>query len=139
RAVNEERLRFARDLHDLLGHSLSTIVLKSELAGRLVARAPGRAAAEIADVERTARDALQQGRAGVGGYRGPSLVSDRAAARELLAAADIDARIDPSPTALPPAADGLLGWAVREGVMNGVRHSRARPGPIRRAGNDRRE
>jgi two-component system, NarL family, sensor histidine kinase DesK len=135
-AVNEERLRFARDLHDLLGHSLSTIVLKSELAGRLVARAPGRAAAEIADVERTARDALQQVRAAVGGYRRPSLVSELAAARELLAAADIDARIDPSPTALPPAADGLLGWAVREGVTNVVRHSRARTCTVRLAKRD---
>jgi two-component system sensor histidine kinase DesK len=84
-AVNDERLRFARDLHDLLGHSLSTIVLKSELAGRLVPRAPARAAAEIADVERTARDALQQVRAAVAGYRRPSLVSELAAARELLA------------------------------------------------------
>jgi two-component system sensor histidine kinase DesK len=135
-AVNEERLRFARDLHDLLGHSLSTIVLKSELAGRLVPRAPGRAAAEIADVERTARDALQQVRAAVAGYRRPSLVSELAAARELLAAAGIDARIDSSPTALPPAADGFLGWAVREGVTNVVRHSRARSCTIRLARRD---
>src|SRR5262245_40320380 len=125
-AVNEERLRFARDLHDLLGHTLSTIVLKSELAGRLVPRAPDRAATEIADVERTARDALQQVRAAVAGYRRPSLVSELAAARELLAAAGIDAHISPSPAALPLAADGLLGWAVREGVTNVVRHSRAR-------------
>jgi two-component system sensor histidine kinase DesK len=130
-AVNEERLRFARDLHDLLGHSLSTIVLKSELAGRLVPRAPGRAAAEIADVERAARDALQQVRAAVAGYRRPSLISELAAARELLAAAGIDARIDPPPAALPLAADGLLGWAVREGVTNVVRHSRARSCTIR--------
>jgi two-component system, NarL family, sensor histidine kinase DesK len=135
-AVNEERLRFARDLHDLLGHSLSTIVLKSELAGRLVPRAPGRAAAEIADVERTARDALQQVRAAVAGYRRPSLVSELAAARELLAAAGIDARIDPPPLSLPPAADGLLGWAVREGVTNVVRHSHARSCTIRLARRD---
>jgi len=133
-AVNEERLRFARDLHDLLGHSLSTIVLKSELAGRLAPRAPGRAAAEIADVERTARDALQQVRAAVAGYRRPSLVGELAAARELLAAAGIDAHIDSSSAAgLPPAADGLLGWAVREGVTNVVRHSRARSCTIRLA------
>jgi two-component system, NarL family, sensor histidine kinase DesK len=130
-AVNDERLRFARDLHDLLGHTLSTIVLKSELAGRLMPRAPGRAAAEIADVERTARDALQQVRAAVAGYRRPSLVSELGAARELLAAAGIDARIDPSPAELPLAADGLLGWAVREGVTNVVRHSRARSCTIR--------
>lgn len=132
-AVNQERLRFARDLHDLLGHSLSTIVLKSELAGRLAPCAPGRAAAEIADVERTARDALQQVRAAVAGYRRPSLVSELAAARELLAAAGIEARIDSSPTTLSPVADGLLGWAVREGVTNVVRHSRARSCTIRLA------
>jgi two-component system, NarL family, sensor histidine kinase DesK len=135
-AVNEERLRFARDLHDLLGHSLSTIVLKSELAGRLVPRAPGRAGAEIADVERTARDALQQVRAAVAGYRRPSLVRELAAAHELLVAAGIDARIDASPNTLPPAADGLLGWAVREGVINVVRHSRARSCTIRLARRD---
>src|SRR5262245_57956083 len=133
-AVNEERLRFARDLHDLLGHSLSTIVLKSELAGLLAPRAPRRAAAEIADVERTARDALQQVRAAVAGYRRPSLVGELAAARELLAAAGIDAHIDSSSAdGLPPAADGLLGWAVREGVTNVVRHSRARSCSIRLA------
>src|SRR5262245_53674496 len=135
-AVNEERLRFARDLHDLLGHGLSTIVLKSELAGRLAPRAPGRAAAEIADVERTARDALQHVRAAVAGYRRPSLVSELAGARELLAAAGIDARIDPSPAALPLAADGFLGWAVREGVTNVVRHSHARSCTIRLASRD---
>jgi two-component system, NarL family, sensor histidine kinase DesK len=132
-AVAEERLRFARDLHDLLGHSLSTIVLKSELAGRLASRAPDRAAAEIADVERTAREALQQVRAAVAGYRLPSLTKELSAARELLAAAGIDARIDSMPAALPPAADGLLGWAVREGVTNVVRHSRARSCTIRLA------
>jgi two-component system, NarL family, sensor histidine kinase DesK len=132
-AVNEERLRFARDLHDLLGHSLSTIVLKSELAGRVAQSAPGRAEAEIADVERTARDALQQVRAAVAGYRRPSLVTELAAARELLAAAGIDARIESWPATLPPLADGLLGWAVREGVINVVRHSGARSCTIRLA------
>ena len=132
-AVTEERLRFARDLHDLLGHSLSTIVLKSELAGRLASCAPDRTAAEIADVERTARDALQQVRAAVAGYRRPSLTSELGAARELLAAAGIEARIDSSPATLPPAADALLGWAVREGVTNVVRHSRARSCTIRLA------
>jgi two-component system, NarL family, sensor histidine kinase DesK len=132
-AVTEERLRFARDLHDLLGHSLSTIVLKSELAGRLASRAPDRSAAEIADIERTARDALQQVRAAVAGYRRPSLTSELVAARELLTAAGIEVRIDSSPATLPPAADALLGWAVREGVTNVVRHSRARSCTIRLA------
>jgi two-component system, NarL family, sensor histidine kinase DesK len=130
-AVAEERLRFARDLHDLLGRSLSTIVLKSELAGRLASRAPDRAAAEIGDVEHTAREALQQVRAAVAGYRRPSLASELSAARELLAAAGIEVCIESSPSSLPPAADGLLGWAVREGVTNVVRHSRARCCTIR--------
>jgi two-component system, NarL family, sensor histidine kinase DesK len=130
-AVTEERLRFARDLHDLLGRSLSTIVLKSELAGRLASRAPDRATVEIGDVERTARDALQQVRAAVAGYRRPSLASELSAARELLAAAGIEACIESSTAALPPAADGLLGCAVREGVTNVVRHSRARSCTIR--------
>src|SRR5262249_36436720 len=121
-AVGEERLRIARDLHDLLGHSLSTIAVKSQLARRMSPHAPGGAAAELADSERAARDALQQVRAAVAGYRRPSLMGELAAARELLAAAGIDARIDASPaTALPPAADGVLGWAVREGVTNVVR------------------
>jgi two-component system, NarL family, sensor histidine kinase DesK len=95
--------------------------------------APGRAEAEIADVERTARDALQQVRAAVAGYRRPSLVTELAAARELLAAAGIDARIESWPATLPPLADGLLGWAVREGVINVVRHSGARSCTIRLA------
>lgn len=92
-AVTEERLRFARDLHDLLGHSLSVIVLESELAGRLLPAAPERAAAEVGDVERTAREALRQVRAAVAGYRQPNLKGELAAARELLPAAGIAARL----------------------------------------------
>ena len=68
-AVEQERARFARDLHDLLGHSLTVITVKSELAGRLMARDPGRAAAEVADIERLAREALADVRATVAGYR----------------------------------------------------------------------
>jgi two-component system sensor histidine kinase DesK len=135
-AVNEERLRFARDLHDLLGHSLTTIVLKSELAGRLAGRGPNRAAAEIADVERLAREALQQVRAAVAGYRRASLKGELTAARELLGAAGIEARIDGSMASVPPSADALLAWAVREGVTNVVRHSHARACTIRLAARD---
>jgi two-component system, NarL family, sensor histidine kinase DesK len=135
-AVNEERLRFARDLHDLLGHSLSSIVLKSELAGRLSGREPNRAAAEIGDVERIAREALQQVRAAVSGYRRASLKGELTAARELLAAAGIEARIDASMASLPRSADALLGWAVREGVTNVVRHSHTRACTIRLAARD---
>jgi two-component system sensor histidine kinase DesK len=130
-AVAEERLRFARDLHDLLGHSLSMIVLKSELAGRLLPTAPERAAGEVADVERAARDALREVRAAVAGYRQPSLADELAAARELLSAAGIVVTIDDRAGPLPPAVDGLLGWAVREGVTNVIHHSRAQQSAIR--------
>lgn len=130
-AVAEERLRIARDLHDLLGHSLSMIVLKSELAGRLLPTAPARAAAEIVDVERAAREALRQVRAAVAGYRQPALRGELAVARELLAAAGVAATVDDSAGPLPTALDGLLAWAVREGVTNVIRHSRARHCAIR--------
>ncbi|HEX5503844.1 MAG TPA: histidine kinase [Thermomicrobiales bacterium] len=125
-AVAEERLRFARDLHDLLGHSLTEIALKSELAGRLVSAAPERAAREIGDVERAARAALREVREAVAGYRQPALAEELAGARELLAAAGIQATISQTAGPLPPAADAALAWAVREGVTNVLRHSRAR-------------
>jgi two-component system, NarL family, sensor histidine kinase DesK len=130
-AVAEERLRFARDLHDLLGHSLSVIVLKSELAGKLFDAAPARAAAEVHDVERAARDAMRQVRAAVAGYRQPALQGELSAAAELLPAAGIVATVDDVAGPLPPALDGLLAWAVREGVTNVIRHSRARRCSIR--------
>jgi two-component system, NarL family, sensor histidine kinase DesK len=130
-AVNEERVRFARDLHDLLGHSLSMIVLKSELAGRIVRDAPLRAAAEIAEIEGAARDALREVRAAVAGYRQLSLRGELAAARELLTAAGIASNIEHSGGSVPPGVDGLLAWAVREGVTNVIRHSRARSCTIR--------
>jgi two-component system sensor histidine kinase DesK len=125
-AVAEERLRFARDLHDLLGHSLSLIVLKAELAGRLAEAAPPRAAAEIRDVERVAREALGQIRAAVAGYRQPTLTSELEGAREILAAAAIDCRIEQAIGPAPAALDAVLAWTVREGVTNVIRHSRAR-------------
>jgi two-component system sensor histidine kinase DesK len=124
-AVDQERLRFARDLHDLLGHSLSVVVLKSELAGRLLPASPDRAVTEMRDVERLAREALQQVRTAVAGYRQPVLARELDAAREMLAAAGISESIANSAGALPPALDGLLAWAVREGVTNVIRHSRA--------------
>jgi two-component system sensor histidine kinase DesK len=130
-AVNEERVRFARDLHDLLGHSLSMIVLKSELAGRLLRDAPIRAAAEIDEIERAARDALREVRTAVAGYRQLSLRGELAAARELLSAAGITSDIEHPGASVPPAVDGLLAWAVREGVTNVIRHSRARSCTIR--------
>jgi two-component system, NarL family, sensor histidine kinase DesK len=128
-AVTEERLRIARDLHDLLGHNLSVIALKSELAGRLVLAAPERAAAEIGDIERVARTALQEVREAVAGYRQPTLASELRGAREVLAAAGIAYRIegdDGGLTTLPAPVDAALAWTVREGITNVVRHSGAR-------------
>jgi len=130
-AVAEERLRFARDLHDLLGHSLSVIVLKSELAGRLAAAFPERAAHEIADVERVAREALREVRQAVAGYRQLSLSQELESARLILEAAGITTRVDSSAGRLPAAAESTLAWAVREGVTNIVRHSRARNAGIK--------
>jgi two-component system, NarL family, sensor histidine kinase DesK len=89
-AVARERARLARDLHDILGHSLTAITVKAELAGRLVARDPTRAAAEIADVERLAREALHDVRGTVSGYRDVSLAGEIATARAVLAAAGIE-------------------------------------------------
>ena len=128
-AVSEERLRIARDLHDLLGHNLSLIALKSELARRLLSEAPERAAAEIADVESVARKALLEVREAVVGYRQPSLASELAGARDILAAAGIVYRLEGEEDAsrgLPSAIDAALAWAVREGVTNVIRHSAAR-------------
>jgi two-component system sensor histidine kinase DesK len=124
-AVADERLRFARDLHDLLGQSLSLITLKSELAGRLLATDPGRAATEVADVERVARQALREVREAVAGYRQPSLSGELSGAREVLAAAGIEAQITGLPDLLPPTVEAVLAWTVREAVTNVIRHSRA--------------
>ena len=127
-AVSEERLRFARDLHDLLGHSLSLITLKSELAGRLIEAAPYKAAGEIEDIENVARDALREVREAVAGYRQPTLEAELAGAREMLDAAGIECRCDgaaDSGAALPPSVESVLAWTVREGVTNVIRHSRA--------------
>jgi two-component system, NarL family, sensor histidine kinase DesK len=126
-AVAEERLRISRDLHDLLGHSLSLITLKSELAGRMIESDPQRAAREIAELEAVARRSLAEVRQAVTSYRQPTLAAELAAARRMLAAAGIDCRVDaPGSYDLPPDVDALLAWTVREGSTNIVRHSGAR-------------
>jgi two-component system sensor histidine kinase DesK len=128
-AVTTERLRIARDLHDLLGHSLSLIALKSELAGRLAHVAPERAAAEIADIESVARTALREVRDAVAGYRQPTLADELRDARDILRAAGISYHFEGDERtigALPSAVEAILSWAVREGVTNVIRHSRAR-------------
>ncbi len=130
-AVAEERARIARDLHDTLGHTLSVIALKSELARRLLPDDPARAAAEIGDVERTAREAMASVRDTVSGYRQPTLAMELAGAREALRVAGIRGTVEPAPEGLPRDVDALLGWAVREGVTNVLRHSDARSATIR--------
>jgi two-component system sensor histidine kinase DesK len=124
-AVSEERLRLARDLHDLLGRNLSLIALKSELARKLLGRDPVAAEREVRDVEVVARESLQEARAAVLGLRRPSLASEIEAARDVLTAADIEVTVrtgDPLPATVEPP----LAFAVREATTNVLRHSRAR-------------
>ncbi len=124
-AVTEERLRFARDLHDLLGHSLSTISLKSQVARRL-AEPESAVAREVGDIESVAQQALAEVREAVTGYRGRSLADELDAARSTLATAGIDVTVLVESASLPAPMDALLGWVVREGTTNMLRHSRAR-------------
>ena len=133
-AVMTERLRIARDLHDLLGHNLSLIALKSELAKRLVNVAPERAIVEISDVENVARTTLQEVREAVSAFRQPTLKSELNAAQEILAAAGIAYRFDGDDSmidALPTTIEAVLSWTVREGVTNVIKHSRAHQCSIR--------
>jgi two-component system, NarL family, sensor histidine kinase DesK len=125
-AVAEERLRFARDLHDLLGHSLSLIALKSELAGRLAERDPARAREEMADVEAAARRALAEVRDAVSGYRQVSVAQALVEARSALSAAGVGLRAPAGVPSLPAKVDAVLGWVVREATTNVLRHSAAR-------------
>jgi two-component system sensor histidine kinase DesK len=125
-AVAEERLRIARDLHDLLGHSLSLITLKAELAGRVIGADPDRAAREIAELELVARQSLSDVREAVAGFRQPDLAGELVAARQLLEAAGIASEISAAGARdLPQEVDAALAWAVREGTTNVVRHSKA--------------
>jgi two-component system, NarL family, sensor histidine kinase DesK len=124
-AVAQERERFARDLHDLLGHTLSVIALKAELAGRLMADRPEQAATEIGEVEGVARQALSEVRLAVSGYRQPTLEGELAGARMALSAAGIETDVDAPKLALTPEVEAVLAWAVREGATNVIRHSGA--------------
>ncbi|MFH9353026.1 sensor histidine kinase [Kitasatospora sp. NPDC017646] len=126
-AASEERLRLARDLHDLLGHSLSLITLKSELAGRFMDAGKDEAArAQVADIEQVARQSLIDVREAVTGFRRPTLPVELAAARTALSAAQV--RLEAAPElvdAWPSLANeeaGALAWALREAVTNIVRH-----------------
>ena len=124
-AVSEERLRFARDMHDLLGHSLSGIAVKSELAARLARSDPERAAAEMAEVQRIAREALREVRAAVSGYRAVNLADELASVRSVLLAAGVSATVTGNPADIPAQSQSLIAWLVREGATNVLRHSSA--------------
>ncbi len=130
-ATIAERERIARDLHDLLGHTLSTITLKSELAAKLAVKDPERAAREIADVERISRDALGQVREAVRGYRSSGLEGELANAKLALEAADIEFDYYFEKLDLAPMAESALALALREGVTNVVRHSGAHSCQVR--------
>jgi two-component system sensor histidine kinase DesK len=129
-AVAEERMRFSRDLHDLLGHDLSLIALKAELAGKLLPPGADAAAREVGDIRTLTRSALTQVREAVDGYRRPTLASELAGARMALEAAGIDLRIEDRSDALDPDVESVLAWAVREGATNVIRHSGARNATI---------
>ncbi|MGW4277337.1 sensor histidine kinase, partial [Streptomyces seoulensis] len=125
RAVEEERMRFSRDLHDLLGHTLSVIVVKSEAARRLAARDMDAALGQITDIESVGRQALTEIREAVTGYREGSLSTELDRARSALTAAGIEPVVRRSGPPLTPQTEALLGWVVREAVTNAVRHSGA--------------
>jgi two-component system, NarL family, sensor histidine kinase DesK len=131
-AVADERVRFARDMHDLLGHSLSLIVLKSELAGRLMdAGRVEPARAEVRDIEEVTRRSLEEVREAVSGYRQALLGEELDNARDALAGAGIRTTVPTEVPTLEPEVDRLFGWAVREGTTNVLRHSQARSCEIR--------
>jgi two-component system sensor histidine kinase DesK len=124
-AAVAERERIARDLHDVLGHTLSVIVLKSELAGRLIERDPQRAALEIGEVEKTARTALSEVRQAIGGYRSQGLPAEMELARNTLQAAGVVLSCETPVPQLRAAEETVLCLAVREAVTNIVRHAQA--------------
>ncbi|MFB7761917.1 sensor histidine kinase [Streptomyces xiamenensis] len=125
-AVAEERLRFGRDMHDVLGRNLSVIALKSELAAQLARRGSPAAVEQMTEVQRIARESQQEMREVVRGYREADLQAELAGARGVLEAAGIRCRIeDGGSTELPVAVQSALGWVVREGTTNVLRHADA--------------
>ncbi|MFC4534734.1 sensor histidine kinase [Sphaerisporangium dianthi] len=124
-AVAEERLRFSRDLHDLLGHTLSVMVVKAEAVRRVLPGNVDAAAEQAGDIERIGREALKEVRAAVSGYRGRGLAAEVESARTVLGDAGVRLTTRMPVAELPPETDALLGWAVREGVTNLIRHSGA--------------
>lgn len=132
-AVAEERLRFSRDLHDVLGRNLTTIALKSELAVQLARRGRPEAADQMTEVQRIAQESQREVRDVVRGYRTADLQAEVAGARSVLRAADVVCEIDlgPDGAELPLAVQSVLGWVVREATTNVLRHSEARHCSVR--------
>jgi two-component system sensor histidine kinase DesK len=126
-----ERERIARDLHDLLGHTLSLITLKAELARKLVDRDPQRAKQEMQDVEYTSRAALADVREAISGYRGQGLTAELVHARRTLETAGITVDCEASHVPLSPAQETVLALALREAVTNVVRHAQAQTCSVR--------
>jgi two-component system sensor histidine kinase DesK len=125
-ATVAERERIARDLHDVLGHTLSVITLKSELAGKLIDRDPQRAGKEIREVEEISRQALSDVRDAIRGYRSKGLAAELAQAKSTLETAGVAVHCDASTTVkIPAVQEGVLSMAVREAVTNVVRHAQA--------------
>jgi two-component system sensor histidine kinase DesK len=124
-ATERERTRIARDLHDLLGHSLSLITLKGELATRLLPEGV-RGADEVRDMVGLSREALQLVRQAVSGYRQPTLATELSAARVALQAAGVEFDVEQSVGALDRDTEAVLGWVIREATTNVIRHSGAK-------------
>jgi two-component system sensor histidine kinase DesK len=126
-AVAEERLRFARDLHDVMGRNLAAIAVKSQLAGELVRRNRPEAGDEVADISRIAEESLREVREVVRGYRSTDLSSELAGARSVLRAAGVACTVhgEEGAATLPEQVQTALGWVVREAVTNVLRHSDA--------------
>ncbi|MGC4937719.1 sensor histidine kinase [Kribbella sp. DT2] len=124
-AVAQERLRFARDLHDALGRNLSLVAVQSELAARLAERGDASAAGQMLDVRRIAHESLREMRAVVGGYRATDLSTELAGAQSVLRAAGITCRVIGNGGTLPPATQTALAWVVLEATTNVLRHSNA--------------
>lgn len=131
-AVAEERLRFGRDMHDVLGRNLSVIALKSELAAQLSQRGSAAAVDQMTEVQRIARESQQEMRAVLRGYREADLLAELSGARGVLEAAGITCSVSAAPVAeLPPETQVPLGWVVREGTTNVLRHSDAKHCAVR--------
>src|SRR6266700_794730 len=125
-AVAADRERLARELHDLLARTLSLIAVKAELASRLSAKGDRSADAELADVQRLARQAVRDVRETVTGAHAPTVHAELDAARAALHTAGIAVSVDTSGTSIEPAHETTIAWALREAVTNVVRHSGAR-------------